>query len=262
MTYKDHFVVEVKHNGKFLRVRNDVVTLPFGSEYSLFFKNLDTRRVSVNISIDGQDVLDNSSLVIDGNSSTEIEGFLKGSVAKNRFKFIQKTKEIQDYRGDRADDGLIRVEFAYEKPPVKVLTEVHHHYHWNYRNWFTGNSGDRYRGINPGCVDTFTYASNNSFSCNDTPVGVESVYNVNNTEPLQDEGITVKGSECNQQFVNVTMGELEPPTVIVINLKGVTENKKIVQKPVMVKTKLKCSTCGRVSKSYFKFCPNCGTFLE
>ena len=112
MTYKDQFVVEVKCRGKILRVKDDAVHLPFGSEYSLYLKNLNSRRASVTISIDGQDVLDNQSLILEPNSSTELEGFLRGTTAKNRFKFINKTKEIQEHRGDKIDDGIIRVEFA------------------------------------------------------------------------------------------------------------------------------------------------------
>ena len=130
MTYADKFVVEVKQNGKILRIKNGAVYLPFGSEYSIFLKNLNSKRASVNISIDGEDVLDNNSLVLDANSSTELEGFLRGNTAKNRFRFINKTKEISEHRGDRADDGLLRVEFAFEKPQpepwiMKTIKEVH-----------------------------------------------------------------------------------------------------------------------------------------
>ena len=115
MTYADNFVVEVKQNGKILRVKNGAVYLPFGSEYSILLKNLNSVRAGIKVSIDGEDVLDNSSLVLDANSDTVLEGFLRGTVARNRFRFINKTQEISDHRGDRADDGLLRVEFAFEK---------------------------------------------------------------------------------------------------------------------------------------------------
>jgi hypothetical protein len=276
MTYKDHFVVEVKCKGKILRVQDDIVRLPFGSEYSIYLKNLNSRRASVDISIDGEDVLDGKSLVLDGNESTELEGFLKGNVAKNRFKFINKTKEIQEHRGDKADDGILRVEFAFEKKrkPIIIMDHKHHHHHhhhhdhkhWNYNDWFTGDSNDRYtsgdapRGMAPQSA---------TYSCSDMPVGAAAPSSVVSDSlediaaPLADEGITVKGSECNQQFHSVTMGELEQAEVIIIRLKGATETTgKFVSKPVTVKTKLTCSTCGLVSKSSAKFCSRCGTFLE
>ena len=288
MTYKDQFVVEVKCRGKILRVTDDVVRLPFGSEYSLYLKNLNSKRASVNISIDGEDVLDYQSLILEANSSTELEGFLRGTTAKNRFKFINKTKEIQDHRGDKVDDGIIRVEFAFEKPKPTIkktiIHEEHHHHdhhHWNYDNWFAGNSeirygssvgvggtaGEQVRGI---AESNFTLSNGGDqakgepiaqafFSSNVTmdSLGVESL-----GQPLVDEGITVKGSECHQAFRYGSMGELEQAEVIVIRLKGITGNSTPIQRPITIKTKLTCSTCGRVSTSAAKFCANCGTFLE
>ena len=255
MTYKDYFVVEVKHNGKILRVKDDFVSLPFGSEYSIYLKNLSSRRASVKISVDGQDVLDGQSIVIDPNTSTELEGFMKGSIAKNKFKFIQKTKEIQEHRGDRVDDGFIRVEFAYEKhiEPTYFIHEIKYcsPFHWNYTNYFTGNSSDNFN-----LTKDKVYALNCSIS--DQPIN--SVYN--SSVPVQDEGITVKGSECNQQFRYTTIGELEECQVIIIRLRGETDSGQQVSKPLTIDTKLICSTCGRSWKSNIKFCGNCGTFLE
>jgi hypothetical protein len=37
MMYKERFIAVIKYNGKVLRERDDVVTLPFGSEYSIIF---------------------------------------------------------------------------------------------------------------------------------------------------------------------------------------------------------------------------------
>jgi len=136
MTYQDYFVAEIKVNGKIMRVKDGAVYLPFGSEYSILLKNLNTKRAAVKVSIDGDDVLDNSSLILDANSETELQGFLRGNIAKNRFRFIHKTKQISEHRGDRADDGLVRIEFAFEKPKpeppiVKTIDEVHHIYHYD-----------------------------------------------------------------------------------------------------------------------------------
>lgn len=302
MTYKDNFVVEVKCNGKILRMKDGAVYLPFGSEYSIFLKNLNSRKASVKVHVDGQDVLDYSSLILDPNSSTELQGFMSGTVARNKFKFIHKTKEIQEHRGDRADDGMIRVEFAFEKAkPEKrqIITERnehHHHYHHDYYHWWprwthfsyssglVGSSGDSSGDATDGISGDVTYTasmnsniqSSNSGEQDDVlksakgeinafcsnvqmdSLGVESL-----GQPLDDEGITVKGSECHQSFRYGSIGELEQSQVIVINLKGfIGSSSTIVEKPVTVKDKLTCSSCGTKSKSSFKFCPNCGTFLE
>jgi len=51
--------------------------------------------------------------------------------------------------------------------------------------------------------------------------------------------------------------------IIIIRLRGalgVTNVK--VTKPVTVKTKLKCVTCGHVSRSSAQFCNKCGTALQ
>jgi lipopolysaccharide biosynthesis regulator YciM len=77
-----------------------------------------------------------------------------------------------------------------------------------------------------------------------------------------DEGITVKGNELNEQYNYSMIGELEQSSVIVIQLKGMQRSSGVVvQEPITVSTKLECSSCGTKSKSSFKFCPNCGTFL-
>ena len=275
MTYKENFVAEVKCNGKILRVRDGAVRLPFGSEYSILLKNLNSRRASVKIHIDGQDVLDYSSLILDPNSSTELKGFLRGNTASNRFKFIEKTEKIQDHRGDKIDDGLIRIEFAFEKKTVlkrEILTEEHHHHHhhydWNYRGFFTGNSHQVY-GSSTGdkSSDDPLFSSNvNSVASSNLKSSptttIESMGIQPRSVPVSDQGITVKGSECNQEFMYGSIGVLEPAEVIVIQLKGATDDGSLIAKPLTVKTKLQCSSCGKKSKSTFKFCPECGTFLE
>jgi len=285
MTYKDAFVVEVKCKGKILRMRDDFVSLPFGSEYSIYLKNLNSRKAAVNISIDGEDVLDYSSLILEPNSSTELKGFLRGIVARNGFKFIQKTKEIQDHRGDRVDDGIIRVEFAYEKAaPIRkktIITEEHHHhtdhYHWNYDNWFSGDSTIKYgsggvRGLadnvvtytsSGGPIQTFhSNVSMDSLGVVSASIGTGETVNMSYSQPVSDEGITVKGSEVNQQFQYSSIGALDPSEVIIIRMKGHTPTHEPLQTPITVQTKLTCSSCGRSYKSSFKYCSNCGTYLE
>jgi len=263
MTYKDMFVVEVKHNGRIMRVKDDFVALPFGSEYSLLLKNLNTRRAEVKINIDGQDVHDGNSLVVDANTTLELEGFMKGNIARNKFKFIKKTEEISNHRGDRIDDGIIRVEFAYEKSePVRIRQIInehhHHHHHHDHTYWYSPKYGNS-AGIRGRGIDNFTVASSGS------PEGLAedfASFKQQLTTPVDEMGITVKGSEVNQDFQYVSMGDTDPSEVIIIHLKGTDSQGQVVQKPIAVKTKLTCSSCGQKSKSSFKFCPNCGTFLE
>jgi hypothetical protein len=59
------------------------------------------------------------------------------------------------------------------------------------------------------------------------------------------------------------MGAMEAEThSIVLKLLGETPDNKPVLKPVTVKAKQKCDTCGKVNKAHSKFCVECGTALE
>ena len=125
MMYKNNFVVVVKCNGQILREQGSTVYLPYGSEYSILLKNKDTRKASVGIEVDGRDALNGNRLIIGGNSTEEVKGFMRNMRKTNRFKFIKKTREIQKHRGDKIDDGLIRVTYRFEKR--KRRPEIHYY---------------------------------------------------------------------------------------------------------------------------------------
>jgi len=290
MTYKDQFVVEVKADGQILRVRDGAVYLPFGCEYSILLKNLNSRKASVKISIDSEDVLDGHSLILDPLVTHELQGFLRGTTAKNRFRFIQKTKEIQEHRGDKMGDGLVRIEFAFEKPRpqtivkkiIKEVEEHHHHYDHHHHDYWHPKRYHWYEG------DGWTYTSGNTSDGSEEPVqayntscgmsrgmkgmassditcdslGVQASFSEQNI-PDVDEGITVKGNEMHEQYNYGMIGVLEQSSVIVIILKGMQRSSGVViQEPITVKTKCECVTCGTKSKYSVKFCCNCGTCLE
>lgn len=244
MVYLNNFVVVVKCNGEILREKDGFVSLPFMSEYSLLIKNLNSRKVSVKVNIDGKDVLDNQSIIIGSNLETEIEGFLKGTIAKNKFKFIQKTKQIQNHRGDRIDDGIIRVEFAFEKE---------NHYE-HYKPYYSHRSFPLINDVKFCNTNDVQFQSTSSLN------SIQS--NVKQSIPIFDEGITVKGSEINQNFNYGNIGELESSQIIILKLRGEKSNGAFIQNSVTVKTKFICPSCGKKSKSHAKFCDMCGTFLE
>lgn len=279
MVYQDNFVTVIKCGGKVLRERDGAVSLPFGSSYSLLLKNLESRKASVKISIDGQDVLAGSSLIIFPNSETELQGFLDGTTVKNRFKFIQKTKEIQDHRGDKIDDGIVRVEFAFEQVKIVERRQVihdhfhdHHHHHdywhppwvypWNYT--CSGFSRSTSRGLTGDDIQVYNSSLQADSIQSDLASNVKSDAGVMDffSLPDQDEGITVKGEETYQPFAYSSIGVLDPSNVITIMLKGTKGGSVTVEQPITVKTKLTCPTCGRRSRSANKYCSKCGTFLE
>lgn len=244
--YKQNFVVVIKCNGKILREHdNDVVYLPFGSEYSILLKNKDSRRSLVSIEVDGENVLNGHKLIVNGNETQEIKGFMRDMNNTNRFKFIHKTKEIQQFRGDRIDDGLIRVTYQFEQYKQEPVITTYTPPFWTYPNGF--------KYMNFTSDGTSTYSVNNVYTCSLPDY----------SSPKLDEGITVKGSEINQNYNYGNIGLLESNIhTLILHLKGLTKNKANVSKPITTKTKLKCSSCGRKNRYFNKFCYNCGTFLE
>jgi len=80
---------------------------------------------------------------------------------------------------------------------------------------------------------------------------------------FNDAGITVSGSKSTQKFATTYMGAMDPEKFsMIIKLLGETPDNKPVLKPVTVKSKPKCVTCGKQNKAHAKFCVECGTALE
>lgn len=299
MVYKDRFVAVIKCGGKILREKDDTVTLPFGSEYSLLLKNLESRIAVVKVTVDGQDVID-GSLILQPNSQCELEGFLKGYQVKNRFRFIQKTEEIVEHRGDRADDGVIRVEYRFEKKIEydevirrrRVITEPWRPWPYHYTcgicccspcgcsttYYYDGTSKtDDDSSVNftltnsGGDTAKGTFNQSNDVQLMNCSIGseVKTAGFVTDQDaiqesakPAEDEGITVPGSASNQSFNFGHHGELESNVhIIVLKLRGTKANKTPVEKPVTVKSRAKCPTCGMKSRSSADYCSKCGTAL-
>jgi hypothetical protein len=246
MMYSNNFVVVIKHKGKVLRESTSgVVRLPFGSDYSVLLKNKDSRKAVADIEIDGEGMA--TGIIVPGNESVELNGALEGMRVNNRFRFIKKTKEISNHRGDRPDDGLVRVEYRFERfePEfnIRPLTKRSP----KKSPWDGGPIGPcDWTYINGGCVSDIT--TENEF--------LSSSYTVS------DEGITVPGAETRQDFQYGYTKSLETQShVIILHLRGRIKKRR-VKKPITVKTKLECNTCGRRSRSNVKFCGNCGTYLK
>jgi len=121
--YSNKLAIAVKVNGTVLRETGDTVRLPFGSEYSLFIKNLNSVRCLVKIEIDGKDIADGKGFIVPAHGSVDIERFLKGHNMSqgNRFKFIERNAKVEAGRGGiQVEDGLIRIEYEFEREQVPV----------------------------------------------------------------------------------------------------------------------------------------------
>lgn len=152
--FNNKLVVAIKNKGKVLRERKGDgamnVFLPFGSEYSVYLKNLNTVRALVKIEIDGESATGTHELVVQPNSSIDLERFIKnGNLSEgNRFKFIERTAKIENHRGIGGEDGLIRVEFQFEKPVIN-WTDIYEEKKKQKDYWDGYNEGRRDRPYYP-----------------------------------------------------------------------------------------------------------------
>jgi len=281
--YNNKLAVALKSAGKVLREFGETVYIPFGSEYSVLLKNLNSVRALVKVEIDGVDVGDGTRFVLDANSSVELERFIKnGNLKKgNRFKFIERTGGVEKHRGVGIEDGIVRIEFNYEQP--LTITTTNWDWQWNnkpYYSFYNTTDDAGFRGLIGNSVSS-NYCANVSAGGStakmpDGNVTLTSSVNldsnakgiVSNEASVEDivkneAGITVAGSVSAQQFKQVDSFLTEAEThVIVLQMLGQTEDNQQVLKPVTVKAKPKCITCGRTNKATAKFCTDCGTSLQ
>ena len=240
--YESKLAAAIKVDGKVLREFKDTVHIPFGSEYSILLKNLNTTRAVVNVYIDGNDMVP-GGLVLDPGREVDLERSIKnGNLTEgNRFKFIERTGSVEKHRGIGIEDGLVRIEFQFEQPPRPIT--------WDTKN-ISGNiypQGGILRNVND-----VHYGVTCSTATYDA-------YSVNSSNAvLNDVGITVPGSRSDQKFQTTYVGTLESTKhSMVFKLFGGT-----MPKPITVKHKPKCVTCGKQNKATSKFCQECGTALE
>ena len=261
--YNSNLSCSVFHSGQNLREFNGKVHLPYSSDYSLKFQNHNNVRCVFWVEIDGQRVTDDE-IVLNPFEVFTLEGFLENRQVKNKFRFIEKTSEISNFRGDRQEDGIIKVSFQFEEfskvyaKPVNPVWYPPSLPKYN-EHWITfGNLKKSYHG-GP-CGQSVSGPPHMNLSYNDdTPIGCSTTMDFSSSSDIIEEadGITVKGKETNQNFQEVTVNNLNPRVFnITLKLTG-----REIQKPTYVKVKKTCPTCGRVNKSMNKFCYNCGTAI-
>lgn len=298
MMFVNRFVCTVKVNGKILREQSNLVTLPFGAEYEILLKNLNSRRAMVKVSVDGQDATDGTRLILQPNASVTLERFIKnGNLSRgNRFKFIERSAGIESHRGIKEDDGLIRAEFWAEKEVIErpiIREKYYDDWYPVPRPYYTPSPWPRpwrrgpgwpYQGTMCSTGPKTSYSTRNRTMgpgaasgpkldrMSSTPMcssggitgqsigGFQGAMNVN-CSSLNDAGITVPGSESNQQFHSASGFPLESNShVIILQLRGEVGGVP-VEVPVTVDRKPECVTCGKVNKATNRFCSECGTAL-
>jgi len=271
----------IKVNGKVLREFKDTVYVPFGSEYTILLKNINTVRALVNVYIDNDNVVP-GGLVLNVGQECDLERAIRnGNMSEgNKFKFIERTGGVEAHRGIKLEDGLIRVEYQFEKvisPPIWP----HHsksYYDGGGDTWGTpirsnsiplgGNGGYPFnniggRGSSSVCGGGGSYSAGlNNMSYSVGSIMTQSA-TLSSALPQNDVGITVAGGKSEQRFITASNFQVDPEKFnIILKLLGETAENKVICTPITVRSKPKCVTCGKNNKFTSKFCSGCGTALE
>lgn len=271
--------VAILANGRVLREVKDTVYLPYNCEFTIRFKNMNSLRALVRVSVDGQDATEGTSLIVPANGTVDLERFLKaGNLTEgHRFKFIERTAKIEDGpRGIKVEDGLIRVEFEFERQPAKI-ENIYKNYDTDYKPrpiydpwrgsarpygdlWCSsaaslGDLCDTQMASAQGASSVPTKFSKSFRSIGSTTTASASV-------PADaGVGITVPGSVSDQSFkVGAWFPTDGQKHAMVLKLMG-TYGEVTVEEPVTVKTKIECPTCGTKNAVGARFCSDCGTSL-
>ncbi len=269
--YNSKLVASIKANGKVLREFKDTVYIPFGSEYSILLKNLNTVKALINVYIDGDNVVP-GGLVLNAGQEVDLQRAIRnGNMTEgNKFKFIERTGKIEDHRGVKLEDGLIRVEYQFEKvfkrqDGIQWNQSPYHIQHDSWTNTVLRNSS---ADVTPSYMKGTVACSDMSYAATNMAVGASATISASsaqafNAAPQTETGITVPGSKSDQKFVTASWFATEPEKHnIILKLLGETEDNKAIREPITVKKKPKCVTCGKQNKATAKFCSECGTALE
>lgn len=273
--YNEKFVACVRVDGKILREDKDAVYLPFGSEYAIYLKNLNSVRALARVWIDGKEVTEGLRLIVPANGAFDLERFLSTANMDrgNKFKFIERTEKVEQHRGVGAEDGIIRVEFSFEIPSTITITSpIHIHTHTDQNAWRTyptfGGGLKWGTGYMEDREITFTSSTTRISECaNDSGKlyrkGVAQDLSFSNcSATLNEAGITAAGGLSDQKFSFGSYFPTEAQShVICLRLLG-RKGEKSVEQAVSVKRKVKCDTCGTANNQLAKFCTECGTGLE
>ena len=280
--YGNKMAAAIKVNGKVLREFKDTVYIPFGAEYTILVKNLETKRAIVNIFIDGENVVP-GGLVLNAGQEVNLERSIKNNNLSegNRFKFIERTGAVEQHRGIKVEDGLVRIEYQFEKVAPPINWNDFNTFNKGIPNWpnqiyggISGSTGPTYnvngalRGVDfskgeqvRAMASTAIDATLQSMNISATGAIHDGMATMDSY--VNDVGITVPGSKSDQKFSVASWfpTEIEKHN-LVFKLVGDLGDNKPVTKPVTVKAKPKCVTCGHQNKATAKFCSECGTALE
>lgn len=237
---KEDLLVKIYVNERLMEEQPNAFVIPFGSEYSIYMQNLRNKQAVVSISIDGKDVLNGRRIIIPANDSVNLERFVEGMNKGNKFKFLKKTEEIKDFRGDNPEDGIVKITYQFEQqyiPPVSYP-------------WYIFSSPIY---SSPGYSDT-------GHGIPKSPYEI-TCSSCNCADSVSTAGVTGMGGQSNQSFVTGNVGTLESiKHVMSFQLLG-TDVKPAPAKPSARPRIRVCTMCGKVFITEKTIC-DCGNNLE
>lgn len=292
--YGNKLAAAIKANGRVLKEFKDTVYVKFGSEYSVYMKNLNTTRALVNVFIDGTNITP-GGLVINAGQEVDLQrSIANGNLTEgNSLKFIERTGAVENHRGVKLEDGIVRIEYQFEmQRPVTTTSnniwtkrpewtpQTDNYKYGDYLNTTIGTAGATSGMMNINGIlrsadyssgetmramassATTEYCATNNIQAQSTTFH-DGMATMDSYVPKNESGITVPGSRSDQKFQTAYIGALDPQThSIVLKILGETPDNQPVRKPVTTKHKPKCVTCGKQNKATAKFCTECGTALE
>lgn len=247
MVYQDKFVVTVLVNGQVMPEQGNVVAIPFGSEYSLRFRNKNNRRAVVKFTIDGEEASDGGYIIAAYGQRGDVIDIKRFAAKDVAFRFAAvDSPAATDFGKNGPDDGtkgLIEAKFYLEKIAVpKTVVPL-----------------KRRIGAG-GTIPHSTCCTPPRFPL--LPEGPQLDYAV---ETELQTGVTVEGNATGQQFTIESI-DIEPNyQTIVVVLRGYNPDRTnpINTLPSPLQTTTHCTHCGakrlRVSDH---FCGQCGTRLN
>ena len=258
-------------DGQILKeLKNGVVPIEFGSEYTIRLRNRHNRRAVCRLSIDGENI-SGEGFVIGANSFVDIE---RPVDVDRKFKFVSLESEEAYDHGKNGPNynkikGVISADFALEKEyqfqpnyvPI-VQQKPFRPDPYQYPYWYNSNSP--MRGVqNFGSVtDGYSYSAVNNLTGGDIKPNtvslnaehnlpkaslmdfVDSSVNLTSTNVLQD-GATVEGSKSFQKFSSVYFDSEDNWTNIKVFLQGYTPEPKLLR---ATKTTSSCISINDLAK--------------
>jgi ribosomal protein L40E len=254
MAYSNKFVVCVLVNGQIQKEKsNNVVSINFGDEYSLRFRNKNSQRAVVKFYLDGENVSGNG-YVVPANDFVDIE---RHHDKDRRFKFVElESEEAYDAgkNGPNVDGskGLLEARFYLEKK--RPIQNVEHHHHWH-DTWPTLN--------NPYVPPPKWGTREASRTCGGPSGHVDTPLSIGNcaATPEVRDGVTVEGTMSGQTFDSVHIDLEATCTTIKVTLQGKAA-KSAEQPSILIVEEtvdaVYCTKCGAKRTQTANFCGKCG----